>query len=145
LIVLSFIDYEKGIIPRSITIIGFICGILIGYFGKIRPILDIMIGGILGGLIFVIIGYIGNFIFKRESIGGGDVFLAMLIGFFLGYKNVFISIWFGFLITFIFILGHILKTKRITGRIRFGPFLSLGALLCVFYGEQIVQWYFRIL
>ena len=145
LIVLSFIDIDKGILPREITVSGFICGTLLGYFGTGMSIFDIIIGGVTGGLVILVAGYIGKIIFRKESMGGGDVFLSMMIGFFLGYKNVLISIWLAFLIAFIFILGYVIKTKTVSGRIKFGPFLSLGAYVCVFFGEELFNWYLRVI
>jgi len=145
LIVLSFIDIEKGIIPRTISLFGILCAVALGILGSEISVVTIFLGGVLGGVLIIILGLLGKLIFKRESMGGGDVFLAMLIGFFIGYRNVFLSIWFGFLLAFVFILGYIVWTKRITGRIKFGPFLSLGAVVSVFYGNQLVEWYFNLI
>ncbi|RKY86544.1 prepilin peptidase [candidate division KSB1 bacterium] len=145
LILLSFIDIEKGTLPIRISIIGVVWGILSGVFGRILSTYEILLGGILGGVIIIAVGLFGKLVFRKESMGGGDVLLAMMIGFFLGYKDVFISIWLAFLISFIFIIGYIIKTRKLRGRIKFGPFLSLGAFVCVFFGERLLSWYFRLL
>ena len=66
--------------------------------------------------------------------GGGDIKLLAMIGAFLGWKCVFISIFFasllGTVISFI-LIG--LKKKKIDDYVPFGPYLGLGAVVSLFY------------
>lgn len=78
----------------------------------------------------------------RHSMGWGDVKLAALIGLVTGFPYVFLAL-------FIAIVGGglvasallLLKLKRSKEGIPFGPFLSLGALITIFWGTAISQWY----
>ena len=74
--------------------------------------------------------------------GGGDVKLLAMIGAFLGWKAVFLTILLSSLIGSIAgILIMVLKGKDFKYAIPFGPFLSLGAVISLFYGEEIIRWY----
>jgi len=80
----------------------------------------------------------------REAMGMGDVKFVMLIGAFLGWKATLFSLVVGA------ILGSIvgLIQKRMGGDIAsrpmpFGPYLAIGALIFLFYGPQIILWYFH--
>jgi leader peptidase (prepilin peptidase)/N-methyltransferase len=74
--------------------------------------------------------------------GGGDVKLLGMIGAFLGWKAVILTILLSSLIgSLIGILVMVLKGKDFKYAIPFGPFLSLGAALTLFYGESMIRWY----
>jgi leader peptidase (prepilin peptidase)/N-methyltransferase len=79
--------------------------------------------------------------------GMGDVKLAGVLGLFLGYLSighVFVGLFLGFALGAV--LGVILIATGIRSRkdhIPFGPFLAAGALLCVFVGPAILDWYGR--
>jgi leader peptidase (prepilin peptidase)/N-methyltransferase len=74
--------------------------------------------------------------------GGGDVKLLAMIGAFLGWKAVILTILLSSLIGSVMgVIIMIVKGKDLKYAIPFGPFLSLGAALSLFYGEKIIQWY----
>ena len=70
---------------------------------------------------------IGDLVFKRESMGGGDIKLMYLFGLVLGYKLSIVTI---FLATFIaFPIAIVILISRKNNLIPFGPFLSMAAIL----------------
>jgi leader peptidase (prepilin peptidase)/N-methyltransferase len=74
--------------------------------------------------------------------GGGDVKLLAMIGAFLGWKSVILTILLSSLIGSITgIIIMVLKGKDFKYAIPFGPFLSLGTVVAVFYGADIINWY----
>jgi len=74
--------------------------------------------------------------------GGGDVKLLAMIGAFLGWKAVILTILLSSLIGSITgIIIMVLKGKDFKYAIPFGPFLSLGTVVAVFYGADIINWY----
>jgi len=99
-----------------------------------------IIGAMIGGGAIYVMGLLGDFLFKRESMGGGDVKLMAMIGAFLGWKLVVLS----FFVAPFFgaIYGIIEKLRTKDSAIAYGPFLSLGALVCLFWGETILSWIF---
>jgi leader peptidase (prepilin peptidase)/N-methyltransferase len=77
--------------------------------------------------------------------GGGDVKLLAMIGAFLGWKAVILTVLSSSLIGSI--IGMIImmaKGKDFKYAIPFGPFLSLGAFLSLFYGEKIITLYLNL-
>jgi leader peptidase (prepilin peptidase)/N-methyltransferase len=77
--------------------------------------------------------------------GGGDVKLLAMIGAFLGWKAVILTILLSSLIgSLTGILIIILKGKDFKYAIPFGPFLSLGAVISLSYGEEIIRWYLYV-
>ncbi len=98
-------------------------------------------GFIIGGGVIYVMGLMGDIIFKKESMGGGDVKLMALIGAFLGWKlavlTFFIAPFFGA------IVGIIEKVRTKDSTIAYGPFLVAGALVSLFYGDAIISWILR--
>jgi len=141
-IVISFIDFDHQIIPDKISLPG----ILIGFAASfVLPLhwYDSLLGILFGGGIIMAVGYLGEWVFKKEAMGGGDVKLMAMIGAFLGWKSALLTIFFASLIGAI--IGIVMK--RITGKeyLPFGPFLSIGAFLTFLWGERFLLWYWSLL
>jgi len=98
-------------------------------------------GLFLGGGFLWCVGLLGNSIFKKESMGGGDIKLGAMIGIFLG-PNVLIALFLAFFLA-LPVLAIGLSTKRLTvgSTVPFGPFISLGAVIIVCYGEFLLYQY----
>src|SRR5262249_31306824 len=104
-------------------------------------LLGILVGG--GGLFLVSKLY--EWIQKREGIGGGDVKLAAMIGAFLGWKSMLIVfVLSSFLGSIVGIFLMIFRGLRLHSEIPYGPFLSLGAVLQLFFGHGILRAYFDL-
>jgi leader peptidase (prepilin peptidase)/N-methyltransferase len=87
-------------------------------------------------------GRMREFVFPREAMGLGDVKLIAGIGAFLGWKAVFFSIASASFIGSFVGLSLLIGPKKARSlKIPFGPYLSAGALLWLFAGPQLVQWY----
>lgn len=97
-----------------------------------------LIGFLVGGGLIYAMGVLGDVIFKKESMGGGDVKLLAMIGAFLGWKLSILA----FFIAPIFgaVFGIVEKIRTKDSAIAYGPFLSLGALISLLYGEAILAW-----
>ena len=95
-------------------------------------------GLIVGGGAVYAMGLIGDIIFKKESMGGGDVKLMAMAGAFLGWKVAllafFIAPFFGA------VYGIIEKIRTRDSAIAYGPFLIMGTLVSQFWGEHIITW-----
>ncbi len=153
LIVISFIDLDHQIIPDILSIGGLAAGL---FFAIFRPvfkelypkfnILDSLYGVLLGGgvLFLIALGY--KYIAKREGMGGGDIKLLAMIGSFAGIKGVVFSLMAGSIFgTIVGIPAMMIKGENTKYAIPFGPFLSLGALLYVFKGNMLIQFFLNIL
>ena len=142
LIVITVIDLYHQIIPDVISLpgigVGLLASLLLPHITFFNSLLGILLGG--GSLFLVATVY--QWLFKREGMGGGDVKLLAMIGAFLGWKAIILTILFGsFIGSITGILIILLKGKDFKYAIPFGPFLSMGAVFSLFYGEKIIQWY----
>ncbi len=146
LIVITFIDLDHQIIPDIISLPGIPLGFLASFVLPEITYKESLIGIVIGGglLLLVAVGY--EFIAKKEGMGGGDVKLLAMIGAFLGWKGVLFTIFSGSLVgTIIGVTIMVAQGKDSKYAIPFGPFLSMGALLYLFFGEPIIYWYIGIL
>jgi len=137
LVVLAFIDLEHQILPDVITLPGIPLGLVLGLFLPQGRFLSSAVGLILGGGLFYLVA-----LFSRGGMGGGDIKLAAMIGSFLGWQRLLLTI---FLATLSgSLVGILLLALGLKGRkdpIPFGPFLSLGAFLSLLCGDLLIGWY----
>lgn len=148
LIVVSFIDLKHFIIPDSISLSGIVVGLAFSFFESV-PVspLESFLGILLGGGILLLIGVMYEKFTGREGIGGGDIKLLAMMGAFLGYQSIFLILLLssvcgaviGLLILFI------VPGRNKESMIPFGPFLSLGALVAVVYGKELIEMYLKML
>jgi len=77
--------------------------------------------------------------------GGGDVKLLAMIGAFLGWKAVILTILLSSLIgSVVGIMVMVAKGRDFKYAIPFGPFLAAGALISLFYGDRLILWYLTL-
>jgi leader peptidase (prepilin peptidase)/N-methyltransferase len=150
LIVISFIDLDFQIIPDVITLPGIPIGIIFGSFLLLNPFMrnlslgikSSLIGAFIGFGLFYLVAVIGLRIFKKEAMGGGDIKLMAMVGGFLGWKGVILTTFLGSLSgAIVGVLVILFKGKERGSRIPFGPFLALGSVITLFYGQEIFYWY----
>jgi leader peptidase (prepilin peptidase) / N-methyltransferase len=144
LIVITVIDLYHQIIPDVISLPGIGVGLLASLMIPQITFLTSLIGTLLGGGSLFLIATIYQRLFKREGMGGGDVKFLAMIGAFLGWKAVILTIFFSSLIGSITgIIMMLLKGKDFKYAIPFGPFLSVGAVVALFYQNEIIAWYMQ--
>jgi len=98
------------------------------------------------GLFFVSLIYLSRWIFHKEGMGGGDVTLGILVGLVNEFPKNVLAIFLGFVFGSLFSLVLVgLKRKSIKDHIPFGPFLILGSLTAITFGDTILWWYLNIL
>lgn len=172
LIVITFIDFDHFIIPDNITYPGMILGLLMSilliympqtspiliaepnifsyWSGKYHPLVNSIIGLLTGGGILYLIAVIAAAIMKKEAMGGGDIKLLAFLGSFIGWKLILLTLIFASFIGSIIggIMLLMMRRKNqdtaLTGHyIPFGPYLAIGALIAILWGNQIIDWYFN--
>ena len=156
LIIATFVDIAHRIIPDEVSVGGMIIGfIMVSITGftltplkfTFSPMLKSVLGIIVGGGIIYLTGVIFDLIYfkllkrpaingETESMGGGDVKLLAMIGAFMGWQIAIITF---FLAPFLGILMGVvnLATKK-DHTIPYGPFLSIAALVTLFWYDKII-------
>lgn len=154
MIVATFIDFEHYIIPNEITYGGIVAGLVLspvnGAVGGgdtiLGSVLASVAGILVGGLSLLAIALLGEKLFKKEAMGMGDVKFLAAIGAFLGWKaTVFTIVISSFVGAFVGLALIALHRKSLQARIPYGPYLALAALVWVFWGPDLLDWYFNFL
>ena len=141
LIALFGIDLEHQILPNSITLPGIVIGLL---FSLIAPpgIKDALIGVAIGGGMLYAVAY-GYYLWRGEDgMGMGDVKMLAMLGAFLGWKAVLVTlILASFAGAFVGLGMMSLQKGGMRYALPFGTFLALGAVAAMFAGDQLIAWY----
>jgi leader peptidase (prepilin peptidase) / N-methyltransferase len=142
LITISFIDLDHQIIPDVISLPGIVVGLLLAVAGVGPSWRDSVLGILLGGgtLWAVAAGY--QALTGREGMGGGDIKLLAMVGAFIGWRGVLVTLMIGSLTGAV--VGIVLMIARGSDSrlpIPFGPFLALGAACGLFFGDTAINWY----
>lgn len=145
LIALSAIDLETYRLPKKIVYPSLIAGaVLLAGAGLLshdmRGIAEAAAGAMLAWLVLLVIHLI-----SPKGMGFGDVRLAALIGMYLGWIElpaVGVGLFLAFLFASVIGVGLMIAGRRgRKDRVPFGPFLALGAMATVFFGEVILNGY----
>ncbi len=141
LIVLFVIDLEHQILPNSITLPG----IAVGFFfslGTPQGPIDSLLGILLGGGVLYVIA-VGYYMLRgEEGMGMGDVKMLAMIGAFLGWRAVLLTL---VLSSFAGAVVGVALVASSRGGMRyalpFGTFLAMGAVVSMLAGDAIISWY----
>jgi leader peptidase (prepilin peptidase)/N-methyltransferase len=137
LLIVSFIDLAHKIVPDVITLPGILAGMVASVLLTPVGLGNAFIGLCLGGGLFFLIA-----VLSRGGMGGGDIKLVAMIGAFLGWQAVLVTIFMGALLgAVVGISLMLLKQKSRKDPIPFGPFLALGAFVAMVWGPDLIFWY----
>ena len=143
LIVIFFIDLDHQIIPDSITLPGIVLGLGVSLAPGGISIVQSLVGLLVGGGSLYLIALLGDWLFKKESMGGGDIKMAAMLGAFLGWQKVLLifmasaAIGLVVSITIMFFSAKLRKTRIVP----FGPFIALAAWLAIVWGDTLISFY----
>ncbi|MDR1942997.1 MAG: A24 family peptidase [Endomicrobium sp.] len=145
LILVSVEDYFHKLIPAIASPLLFGIGLLFSFFNPIFldksyffKLFNSILGALAGGSILFLISMLGEFLYKKEVMGGGDVKLMLGVGAFVGAERVLLSIFIASLLASIVGLILILfKKKSKEMYIPFGPFLSLASFAVILIPKPI--------
>lgn len=144
LLVITFIDIDHKIIPDLITLPGIPAGLAASFVLSTITFKASLLGVLVGGGSLFLVAWTYSLITRKEGMGGGDIKLLGMIGAFIGWKGVIFTIFVaslaGTLVGMMFVL---LKGKNLKFALPFGPFLSIGAISFIFFGEKVLFWYFH--
>lgn len=130
------IDYKLHIIPNRLNLTIFEIGLLIAVIGGISDInfaINAIEGMLVGGGTFFVITLIGGIIAGKEAMGYGDVKFMAALGLYFGFASMVAIIFMSFLIGAILsIILIILKRKKASEYIPFGPFIVISCYIAIF-------------
>jgi len=152
LLALAMIDIDTMTLPNVLTQSGLVLGLIYQIsFASLHSnnraafvnLLLLGIGGaVLGIWLLDIMRIAGRVFLQKEAMGGGDPKLAAMIGMWLGWQNVLLTILIASLIgTFVGAIAIITKDLGKQQPIPFGPFLAIGGAISLFFGKSILSTY----
>ena len=165
LVALIFTDIEKRLLPDELTLGGAVVGVLFAFFvpvpdftakaflwfvgieihGRAQWIAEAALGSLLPAFFLWLAGWIYERLRHKEGLGLGDVKLIVMMGAFLGWKAIPFIIFASSLAGSIVGVSMMLIQKKDSKlAIPFGPYLAFGAVLYIFYGGRLIQWYLHV-
>lgn len=142
LLAISMIDFEFYYVPDSLLLIASIAGIIYISFTNGYWVYLNFIHAFIVFVMFYLLRFVSLKVYKKEAFGFGDVKLATLFGFLLGWLHALIAIFFGFVIAAIFIIVMFLS-KKIDKKsyLPFAPYMTAGLFVYSLWGNEIIHWY----
>ena len=142
LLVVAGTDLTHKIIPNAVTFPGIVLGLISAATVLPTGLMNGVIGLLVGGGILWLLAWASPYLFGKEGMGGGDIKLLAMIGAFLGWKPALMTIMIGSLTGSVvgvsLLAAHVIKREEY---LPFGPFLVLGAVVSLFFGASILDWY----
>lgn len=147
LLAIIFTDFETGLIPDTLSLTGLALGLIFStIFPELqkealwyRGLLYSFYGALGGGGFLYIMALVGDFVFKKESMGGGDIKLLAMIGAFLGIKQVIFVFFLAPVLALPF--GLYIKFRKKEETIPYGPFLAVTAAMFYLMGDKIIAYF----
>lgn len=145
LLALSVIDIQTLRLPNSIVLTGAIIGIVLTIALKRDWWLDMIAGGAAGLGLLGLMGLIGTLLFRKPALGMGDIKLAGMIGLYLGPMRTMGMFVLGvFSAAIISGLLLLFARRKWDQKLPFGPYLALGAVVSLLWGEKLWAWYLAL-
>lgn len=130
LIIIAVIDWRNLIIPNSLVIAGLLLGIIDLSFLSAHLLLSAALSAVLASGFTFVVRAAGNFIFRKDTMGIGDIKLAGLIGLFIGFEHFLVAVWFAAILGIIYwSIQRVLNRTAKDLRLPFGTFLSVTAII----------------
>ncbi len=148
LLAVTVTDFETGLIPDMLSIPGMIMGLAasmiwpelmhktLWYQGAGFSMLGLLGAG---GILYAT-ALLGDLIFRKESMGGGDIKLLAMIGSFLGFQKACVAFLFSPFLALPFALY--LKVVKKAETFPYGPFLAVAGAVFFIYGEVLIKFIF---
>jgi leader peptidase (prepilin peptidase)/N-methyltransferase len=145
-IALAFIDQETGYLPDHLTLPLVWIGLLINIPATFAPLGDSVIGAAAGYLSLWAVYWGFRLATGKEGMGFGDFKMNAAAGAFLGWKVLPLVILLSSIVGLFF---GVLQMAAARGRwdagfrFHFGPYLAIAAVVALFWGKPMLQWYLR--
>ena len=130
-----YLILDSVIIPASIS--ALVLNLILGYSWQ-----NLLLGVVIASGFFAL----QFFVSRGKWIGFGDVKLGVFLGLMLGWPNILAGLFLAYILGSIVGIGLILsKKKEWGGQVPFGTFLALASFIAMLYGQQLIDWYLRLL
>lgn len=145
------VDYKHYIIPDKLNLFVAVLGVIyIAFFfitAQTELAINHILGGLIGGGIFLLLALISLLIYRQEGMGFGDIKLMLGLGMIFGIKSILVLTLLSFFISAFICIGLIItKIRSMKEYIPFGPFICISAIILMFVPAGFfVDWYLEML
>ncbi len=145
MLVLALIDYDFKILPNVITLTATGVGFALSFLDPRISVTDAAIGIFAGGGLLYAVAWLYIKLRDQQGMGMGDIKMIAMIGAFVGWKGVLLTIFLGSLFGSVVGLGLMkVKGREWDYALPFGTFLALAAVIVDWGGAQLIAWYWGI-
>ena len=142
LLVIFVSDFKEQIIPDSMVVMVIIGVLLQGQAFDTRQGLALWLSALGASSFFLLLWLIT----RGRGMGLGDVKFAFFMGLLLGFPNIIVACYLAFLTGAVAgVILILLRKKNLKQHIAFGPFLVLGTVIALFYGDRLIAWWRTLL
>lgn len=136
---IAMTDARAYIIPDEFSLGGLALGIVFALAAGKQALGVALLGAAVGFGMLWLVAMAGEWMFKQEAMGGGDIKMMAMVGAFLGWQGTLLTVFLGALIgSLIFVPLSLLGHKKL---VPFGIFLAIGAAATYLVGPAIMAWY----
>ena len=136
---IAMTDAREYIIPDEFSLGGLALALSFSLADGLHGLASAAIGAAVGFGVLWIVGTLGTWVFKEDAMGGGDIKMMGMVGAFLGWQGVLLTIFLGALLgSLIFVPLHLAGHKKL---VPFGIFLSIAAAVTYALGPALIDWY----
>lgn len=140
LIVTAMIDFDHKIILDRFNIIIGLCALVLGFVTSDITWVERIIGFFAVSVPFLII------VLVTGGMGEGDVKLIAVCGLLLGWKSILLTVLFASVTAALYGIMLMIKSNaKRKSQIPFGPFIAFSVIICLLFGDRIINWYISLL
>ncbi len=140
---IAMTDARAYIIPDEFSLGGLVLGLLLSLAGGLHAVTAALLGAAVGFALLWVVAVLGTWAFKQDAMGGGDIKMMAMVGAFVGWKGVLLTVFLGSLLgSLVFVPLTLAGHKKL---VPFGIFLAVGAAASYLLGPSILAWYTGLL
>ena len=140
---IAMTDAREYLIPNEFTLGGLVIGIVFAAVSGFGGLATALLGAAVGFGLLWLVAVAGTWVFREEAMGGGDIKMMAMVGAFIGWHGVLLTVFLGAFLGSVVFVPLLLAGQR--KLVPFGIFLSVGAALSYLFGPTLVGWYTRYL
>ena len=138
-------DLMSRLVPDKVILFALLAGLLLRIWIHPLPFWNYLAAMLMGFALLYAIGWLGYILLRKESMGGGDMKLFLVIGLYMGVSPTLFAllaaIVYGAVVGLMLLAAH--RTRD--GAVPFVPFIYAGVMTSFLYGEAGMAWYMRLL
>jgi leader peptidase (prepilin peptidase)/N-methyltransferase len=135
---IAITDARHYLIPDEFSLGGLVLGLALALGGGVPGFLQALLGAAVGFALLWGVAQAGAWVFKEEAMGGGDIKMMAMVGSFVGWRGVLLTVFAGAALGSLIFVPLSIKKKRL---VPFGVFLAVGAAVTYVFGDAILSWY----